>query len=180
MASKKNDIIYSLEEGIIRGEADDACKTAYGEGEIEKPEAKSPYGKRIILGLRRIMKEMDTHSRHLMKHYDITVAQLICLYEIYEKGVLTLSVLSKNVHLSTSTLVGIIDRLEEKGLLKRTRDTQDRRTIFIDITEKGKGFVTTSPHLLHNRLDEKLATLSESEQIIIANSLDILVCMLQD
>lgn len=133
-----------------------------------------------MLGLRRIMKELDTHSRRLMKHYGITVAQVVCLYEIHEKGAHTLSRLSRNVHLSASTLVGIVDRLEEKGLVKRTRDTEDRRAIFIGITNKGRKFVESSPHLLHNRLDEKLKNLSESEQIIIANSLDLLVDMLRE
>lgn len=141
-------------------------------------ESISIYGKRIVLALRRIMKEIDTHSRRLMKYYDITVAQVVCLYEIYEKGAVTLSVLSKNVHLSSSTLVGIIDRLEEKGLLKRTRNLEDRRAVFIDITEKGKQFVQTAPHLLHNRLDDQLKMLSVHEQVIIANSLELLVDML--
>lgn len=144
------------------------------------PEPTSPYSKRIMLGLRRIMKELDTHSRYLMKHYDITVPQLVCLYEIYEKGALTLSLLSKNVHVSTSTLVGVVDRLEEKGLLKRTRNTEDRRTVFIDLTDKGREFVRTTPGLLHNRLDTRLTTLSEGEQVIIANSLDLLVDMLTE
>ncbi len=139
-----------------------------------------PYAKRIILALRRIMKEMDTHSRRLLKHYDITVAQIVCLYELHERGTLTLSVLSKNVHLSASTLVGVIDRLEERGLVKRARDTQDRRTTFISITAKGKKFVIASPHLLHNRLGEKIAAYSESEQIMLANSLDLLVKIFEE
>ncbi len=122
---------------------------------------------------------MDSHSRNLLKHYDITVAQIICLYEIYEKGAMTISLLSKNVHLSGSTLVGIIDRLEEKKFIKRTRDTEDRRTIFIDITDKGRDFVKSSPHLLHNRLSDKLKNLPESEQVIIANSLELLVDILE-
>lgn len=133
------------------------------------------YAKRIIFALRKIMQQMDFHSRRLDKHYGITIPQIVCLYEIYEKGAVTLSVLSQKVHLATSTLVGIIDRLEEKGFVKRTRNTEDRRVIFIDITDKGIKFVRTSPHLLHNRLEQYLKLLNEGEQIIIANSLDILV-----
>lgn len=144
------------------------------------PKMPNPYAKRIMLALREVMQEMDNHSRRLMKNYDITIAQIISLYAIYEKGAMTLSVLSKHVHLTSSTLVGVIDRLEEKGFVKRTRDTEDRRAIFIDVTKKGREFVETSPHLLHNRLDDKLKSLSASEQIIIANSLDILVTMLRD
>lgn len=137
-----------------------------------------PYSKRIVFALRKIMQQMDYHSRNLDKKYGITIPQLVCLYEIYEKGVMTLSVLSKHVHLSSSTLVGIVDRLEEKDLVIRTRDTEDRRVTFIEITQKGKMFVSTSPHLLHNQLDEKFKATSEAEQILIANSLDILVEML--
>jgi DNA-binding MarR family transcriptional regulator len=137
------------------------------------------YSKRIILALRKIMQHMDHHSRNLDKEYGITIPQLVCLYEIFERGVMTLSVLSKSVHLSSSTLVGIIDRLEEKKLVKRTRDTEDRRIIFIEITEKGREFVIKTPHLLHNRLDEHFKSLQEDEQIIIANSLDILVDILK-
>ena len=141
---------------------------------------KYPYAKRIMFALREVMQEMDNHSRRLMKDYGITVAQIICLYAIYEKGAMTLSALSKHVHLSSSTLVGVVDRLEEKALLKRTRDTKDRRAIFIDVTTKGRDFVKTSPQLLHNRLDDKLKKLTKSEQIIIANSLDMLVSMLRE
>ena len=134
-----------------------------------------PYSRRIIFALRKIMQQIDHHSRNLDKKYGITVPQLVCLYEIYEKGAMTLSVLSKKVHLSASTLVGVIDRLVEKGFVTRTRDTEDRRATFIEITDKGKTFVSTSPHLLHNQLDDRFQELPEAEQILIANSLDLLV-----
>ncbi|MCR9192016.1 MAG: MarR family transcriptional regulator [Gammaproteobacteria bacterium] len=137
-----------------------------------------PYSKRMVFALRKIMQQVDHHSRKLDKQQGITVPQLVCLYEIYEKGVMTLSVLSKHVHLACSTLVGIIDRLEEKGLLMRTRNTEDRRVIFIEITDKGRQFVSTSPHLLHHILDEKFKVIPEADQILIANSLDLLVEML--
>ncbi|CDZ78423.1 Organic hydroperoxide resistance transcriptional regulator [Legionella massiliensis] len=136
--------------------------------------------KKILLALRKIMQHMDNHSRRLNKCYGLTVPQLICLYEIYEKGVMTISLLSKNVHLSMSTLVGVIDRLEEKGFVQRTRDIKDRRMIFINITEKGTEFVCSSPYLLHNRLNDNLQDLAEYEQINLANSVDILVNVLKE
>ncbi|MFT4060655.1 MAG: MarR family transcriptional regulator [Legionella sp.] len=136
--------------------------------------------KRIILALRKIMQQMDNHSRRLNKCYGLTVPQIICLYEIYEKGAMSLSLLSKSVHLSMSTLVGVIDRLEEKGFVQRIRDIKDRRIIFINITDKGIEFVCSSPYLLHNRLNDNLQDLAEIEQINLANSVDILVNMLKE
>ncbi|KTD23877.1 transcriptional regulator, MarR family [Legionella lansingensis] len=136
--------------------------------------------KKIVLALRKIMQHMDFHSRRLNKTYGLTIPQIICLYEIYENGAITISSLSKRVYLSMSTLVGIIDRLEEKTFVNRVRDSKDRRIIFIDITEKGREFVFASPYLLHNRLNENLQALSEEEQIVLANSVNLLVNLLKD
>ena len=136
--------------------------------------------KNIILALRKIMQQMDYHSRRLNKHYGLTVPQVICLYEIYENGIMTISSLSKRVYLSMSTLVGIIDRLEEKNLVSRARDIKDRRSISIDITTKGKEFVQEAPYLLHNRLSENLQALTEEEQNVIANALNLLVNLLRE
>ena len=136
--------------------------------------------KHIILALRNIMQQMDFHSRRLNKCYGLTVPQIVCLYEIYENGIRTLSTLSKKIYLSMSTLVGVIDRLEEKQFVSRTRDIKDRRIIYLDITEKGREFVTASPYLLHNRLNENLQVLTEDEQIALANSVNLLVNLLKD
>lgn len=136
--------------------------------------------KRIILALRKIMQQMDFHSRRINKCYGLTVPQIICLYEIYENGAMTISRLSKQVFLSMSTLVGIIDRLEEKDFINRTRDTKDRRNIFINITIKGNQFVNSSPYLLHNRVHENLRTLPEKEQEELSKSVELLVNILMD
>lgn len=79
-----------------------------------------------------------------------------------------------------STLVGVIDRLEEKQFVNRTRDIKDRRIIYIDITEKGREFVAASPYILHNRLNENLQTLNANEQLTLANSINLLVNLLKD
>ncbi|MCW8469754.1 MarR family transcriptional regulator [Fluoribacter gormanii] len=136
--------------------------------------------KSIILALRKIMQQMDYHSRKLNKCYGLTVPQIVCLYEIYENGKMTISALSKKIYLSMSTIVGVIDRLEEKQFVNRTRDIQDRRIIYIDITEKGKEFVSASPYLLHNRLNDNLQVLTVEEQIALANSINLLVDLLRD
>ena len=56
--------------------------------------------KDIILALRKIMQQMDYHSRRLNKCYGLTVPQIVCMYEIYENGRMTISALSKKIYLS--------------------------------------------------------------------------------
>lgn len=150
------------------------------ENEISAAQQSEQRSKSIIIALRKMMQQMDYYSRKLNKQYGLTVPQIICLSEIYENGMMTISSLSKKVFLSMSTLVGVIDRLEEKELVKRTRDLKDRRTIYIGSTEKGRDFVAASPYLLHNKLNENLQVFTEDEQIVITNSINLLVNLLKD
>ena len=46
--------------------------------------------------------------------------------------------LSDELRVTPPVITGIVDRLEEKGLVKRTRTSQDRRTTEIALKESGK------------------------------------------
>jgi DNA-binding MarR family transcriptional regulator len=135
----------------------------------------SNYEKRIVRALRRLTQKLDAHSRHLLIGYDVTMPQILCLDELNEKGVMTVTVLANAIELKPSTTVGIIDRLEKKGFVGRKRDTVDRRAVFVEITDKGREFIIKTPHLLHNRLHGKLRKLAKDEKIQIANSLELLL-----
>ena len=136
--------------------------------------------KRIARVMRQMMQYLDTHSRQLLKNQDITVPQVMCLDELREKGSMAVAVLANAIHLSPSTTVGIIDRLEKKKLVKRTRGSVDRRSVFVEITEAGRNFVVATPHLLHNRLKDATKALSEYELTLIADSLARFVDILKE
>jgi len=46
--------------------------------------------------------------------------------------------LARRMYLHPATMVGLLDRLEAKELLKRTRSDKDRRVVFIDLTDQGR------------------------------------------
>jgi DNA-binding MarR family transcriptional regulator len=104
----------------------------------------------------------------------------MCLDLLCEHGAMTLAVLASHLHISSSTMVGIVDRLEKKQFVTRTRDNVDRRSVFIDVTEEGRNFIISAPHLLHNKLHDSLQKLSEIERIQIANSLDRLILLMNN
>ncbi len=137
------------------------------------------YSKRIVRSLRQLTQYLERHSRMLFEHQGVTVPQIMCLDNLIENGVMTMAVLATNIHVSPSTMAGIVDRLEKKKLVIRKRDTKDRRVIFVDITDSGRKFIKATPHLLHNRLHDTLNNLKQSEQIQIANSMEMLVNLLQ-
>ena len=125
------------------------------------------------------MRAVDVHSHRLAAVHKITSPQLLCLRTLVDDGPLTSSALAKLVHLSPSTVVGILDRLEQKELAVRERSMKDRRQVLIHVTRAGVDLVKNVPSPLQYRLAQGLAALPEDEQITIGKSLEQLVELLE-
>lgn len=138
-----------------------------------------PAEARILDSLRSIAHALELHSRQLAARFDITSTQLACLLDIARTGSLTATALARHVHLSPSTLVGVLDRLEKKGLVRRERDLRDRRLVYVSVTERGAEVTRNLPSPLPDRLTEALANLSELEAGTIALSLETVVNLMQ-
>jgi DNA-binding MarR family transcriptional regulator len=137
------------------------------------------YDLQILQSLRRIIRATDLYSRRLKLTYDITAPQLICLLAITENGTITVSKIAEKVHLSASTVVGILNRLEQKGLIVRSRDTKDRRVVFVSASDEGMKLVRNAPTPLQDNLSDALMNLAEDEQASITDSLKRLVSMME-
>lgn len=133
----------------------------------------------IFRSLRRIMRAVDVYSRKLASEFKITSPQLLCLQTLHDDGPLTTSALAKLIHLSNSTTVGILDRLEQKGWITRERSTRDRRIVLVYITDTGEQALESTPSLLQGRLTRGLAALPEKDQLNIAQSLERICEMLE-
>ena len=136
-------------------------------------------GLRILRALRRIIRAVDIHSRKLYQDYSVTAPQMICLYSLTRTDMITQSHLAKEVNLGISTINGIIDRLEHKGLVRRQRDTEDRRRVFVSITDPGKELTKSAPSLLQEKFAQALRNLPELEQAAIALSLERVVQLME-
>jgi DNA-binding MarR family transcriptional regulator len=51
---------------------------------------------------------------------------------------LTMSALADRLKVSTAAVTSIVDKLEAEGLASRTRSTEDRRQVLVDITPRGR------------------------------------------
>ena len=58
------------------------------------------------------------------------------------------SAIAKEVVLSQATITNILDRLETHGLVKRSRTSEDRRLVRIDLTDVGQEKLVDAPELL--------------------------------
>jgi len=137
------------------------------------------YELRIFQSLRRIIRAIEIHSQKLSHDHQITGPQLGCLLAIKQHGALTTTRLAHTVFLSPSTVVGIVDRLEEKGLVSRMRSTRDRRQVQICLTEAGNRLAGSVPSPLQETLASSLQNLPALELVSITLALDKLVSLME-
>jgi DNA-binding MarR family transcriptional regulator len=135
-------------------------------------------GLKILIDLRKITRAIDLNSKKLSSETSLTAPQVVSLIAVYHHGSLTLAEIAEQVHLSSSTMVGIIDRLEAKNLVIRERSKTDRRQVLIRITDEGQKMAKKSPLPLQEKLIESLSKLPEAQQRNLAKSLELLVKML--
>lgn len=126
----------------------------------------------MLKSLRQIIQAIDVHSRRLSALYHVTAPQLVCLLTVVERGPITSTALAHEVHLSASTIVGILDRLEAGGYIRRERGTSDRRRVYLTATDAGRRFAREAPSPLQTQLAERLAGLPHDEQRSIAEVLE--------
>lgn len=87
------------------------------------------------------------HAAHLakermdarMSHYDMTPAQThTLLYLCREEAPVPQREVVAHLRVKPPTANGILDRMEEKGLIRRTADAADQRQKRVLVTEKGR------------------------------------------
>lgn len=136
------------------------------------------YAESILRSLRRIIRAVDVHSHKLKCEFNITTPQMLCLCSLARKNEQTLSELAEDINLGVSTVNGIVDRLESKSLLTRTRSTLDRRKVVISITESGVEIVSNAPSLLQDKFSLAISRLSALEQARLSLTLERIVKMM--
>ena len=142
------------------------------------PDFHLKYTKEIIYSIRRLMQAGELYTKELNKIYNVSSAQLNCLLALHENGPLSPSQIAKMIMVNSSTVTGIIDRLEHKGLVKRMRISTDRRIITVDLTKNGKVLAENAPPPIQQKLFDGLSKTPEKELKKIADYLQKLTNML--
>jgi DNA-binding MarR family transcriptional regulator len=139
--------------------------------ELENPGSENLESE-IFSCLRRIINAVEIYSSKLRDKTGLTASQLSCLLVLEKTGPLSLSKLSQHVYLSPSMITSIVDQLENKELVIRTRKSADRRVILIELTEKGKEVAQTAPPSFQEQLTSSLSHLKKEEKKTLFDSLN--------
>lgn len=83
-------------------------------------------------------------SREVVKRYtpyldalDLTYTQYVTMMVLWEHKSLTVKKAGELLHLDSGTLTPLFKKLEEKGLVTRTRSRTDERSLIVSVTDKG-------------------------------------------
>ena len=104
----------------------------------------------IIRLINRVRVEMiDALDRELSK-FGISAAQLIVLASVANKEADSAATLCKSISYDPGAMTRMIDRLEHKGLIRRTPNPEDRRATNLEMTTAGRALY---PQLLAAKED---------------------------
>ncbi|WP_417608720.1 MarR family winged helix-turn-helix transcriptional regulator [Parasphingorhabdus sp.] len=132
----------------------------------------------LLVALRQINRAIDLHSKKLEKETGQTTPQLLLLKELAKHGRAKPSVVAKSVHLSHATVTSIVDRLEKSGMVTREKSEDDRRSVEIVLTEKGRECIENAPELLQEDFLVSLSQLEPWEQNLLISSVQRIAGMM--
>ncbi|MDE2447982.1 MAG: MarR family transcriptional regulator [Gammaproteobacteria bacterium] len=105
----------------------------------------------------------------------LTAPQRMVMQVLFHSDGMSLKELCEQVSLSHSTVSGIVDRLQAKGMAARSTDSADRRLTRIAVTPVVRQFMQQqAPRLTAQPLIEALSRLSEQDRRAISRGLRLL------
>lgn len=90
--------------------------------------------------------------------------ELVLLRALGEEGPLIARELGARFGVPMSTMTGLVDRMEAKGLVRRVPHRRDRRSIELEVTPAGRAALREQARGLEAIARGMLAALSESDQ----------------
>jgi DNA-binding MarR family transcriptional regulator len=132
----------------------------------------------IIDNLRRVFQAINEYSRTAEKTTGLTGPQLWALKILDNASPIRVSDLAQRMYLRSATVVGILDRLELKGLVSRARSTDDRRAVDLYLTEMGKQLADKAPEVAQVMLVKGLDELTDEQFSVVEEGMKLMVSML--
>lgn len=133
----------------------------------------------IMDNLRRVFKAINDRSKRAERVTGLTGPQLWALKVLDEHAPVRVSDLAARMYLHPSTVVGILDRLEAKGLAQRLKQHRDRRAVDVQLTTEGAALVKAMPTAAQEMLLSGMEKLSARNLRTVARGLEIQVGILQ-
>jgi DNA-binding MarR family transcriptional regulator len=133
---------------------------------------------RLWLLLNRVGPVLSLAQDLVYSKYGLTTEQFAVLASLKARGPLRPVDLASLLERSPNTVSMLVDRMVKAGLVRRTRDRKDRRTVHVSMTSKGGDAVEPAFPAGWEFIHKVVSPLSYDEQRTLADMLETIKCEL--
>ena len=132
--------------------------------------------------LQRIMTSYNDISRSInpkgLLKINLTTAQIKLLTCFSDKDTHSMTELSISLAVSMPTITAMVDRLETANMVKRERNSVDRRVVQVRLTAAGKRELKKLSTIRKEEMEKILMNLSETEMNTFLGSIELVARLL--
>jgi MarR family 2-MHQ and catechol resistance regulon transcriptional repressor len=119
---------------------------------------------RVWLVLSRCHRALSQIAERSIEETGLGLTDFAALEALLHKGPLTITEIQDKMLLATGSMTAAVDRLEEKGLIKRAPAPSDRRAKVLRLTPEGRRVVEAAFSRHAAELESAMAVLNPSEK----------------
>ena len=123
---------------------------------------------RLCLALYTASRAMTARYRPLLAALDLTYPQYLVMVLLWEDGPSSVGQIGSRLRLDSSTLSPLLKRLEGMGLVSRTRDPRDERSVTVAPTASGRALERSSHGVTAAVCESAGLTLPEQAALVVA------------
>jgi len=109
---------------------------------MSENEELAEYQTRVIMTILHIMGNLRHSGMDMLSEVELSYPQILVLYALLERGTSTIGDLSRHLKISQGVISRTVDRLVEKGMVERERDSGDRRVVKVALSGDGSSHAT--------------------------------------
>ncbi|MGF1620075.1 MAG: MarR family winged helix-turn-helix transcriptional regulator [Rhodomicrobiaceae bacterium] len=125
-----------------------------------------------LIALRRILHATEQNVRALARTTGLTVSQLIVLEIVAATDRVSPKGIAGRAGIGQATATSLIDKLEARGFVIRTRGKRDRRIVWVSATEAGHEILQSAPNPLQRIFAQQFSRLADWEQAMLVSALE--------
>ncbi len=132
--------------------------------------SQSNYTKEISDAFTRMSASLHTLNTLISFETGLTMSELAASEHLRLDGPLSPKEISNRIHLSTGATTGMLDRLEQRGFVKRAPHPTDRRSVLVHFLEQENPSVTKLENL-QGLLEARIEQLDDAQKTVVASFL---------
>lgn len=132
----------------------------------------------LLISLRRVIRAISIHSRQLNKESGLTGPQLLVMQKIDQLDAPLAKQIAQEITLSAATVTTILDRLEKRDFIIRTRSKTDKRKVHLSLSEAGQQVLSSSPKPLQEHFIKRYKNLEDWEQSQLLSAVERIASMM--